>query len=135
MKFSITATKTVAELQEEFGKYFPFLKIELFTKPHEKGSASWSKHMVFDKATPLSKIENFKAEGEYEFSEGMSVGSFEVELWEKYGLAVQVFRKSMNTWIESTRTDSWTLAYQNQKGEESSHSVPEMIYVGRDGED
>jgi hypothetical protein len=135
MQLTITATKTIAQLQEEFNGYFPFLKIELFTKPHERGGASWSKYMIFKKDTPLSEIELFKGEGAYEFTEGISVGAFETDLWDKFGLAVQVFRKSMNTWIESTRSDDWTLAYQNQKGEEGAHNVPEMIYVGRDGED
>lgn len=134
MKINITATKTVAELQEEFNHFFPFLKIELFTKPHEKGGASWSKYIIFEKTTPLSEIENFKGDGALEFTPETTVGAFEQAAWEQFGLAIQIFRKSMNTWIESTRTDSWTLAYQNQKGEESSHSVPEMIYVSRENE-
>jgi hypothetical protein len=33
---------------------------------------------------------------------------------------VQVFRQSGRVWLETTRTDDWTLAEQNKQGEELS---------------
>lgn len=135
MKLNITSSTTIVDFQNEFMRLFPFLKIEFFTKPHERGGTSWSKYMVFNRMTPLSKIENFKEMGLFEFESDMSVGDFEQELWTKFGLSTQVFRKSMGSWIETTQTDKWTLAVQNAKGDESAHTIPEMIYVGRTNED
>jgi hypothetical protein len=41
-------------------------------------------------------------------------------LWDAFGLSVQVFRKSGNLWLETTVTDQWSLAYQNEQGRELS---------------
>lgn len=135
MKLSITATSTIADFQNEFMHLFPFLKIEFFTKPHEKGGESWSKYMIFNRVTPLSTLENFKEIGVLEFDSDMPVGDFEQKMWDQFGLSTQVFRKSMGSWIETTHTDKWTLAVQNEKGDESAHTVAEMIYVERTNED
>ena len=39
---------------------------------------------------------------------------------DQFGLAVQVFRKSGNLWLETTMTDNWTLQQQNNHGKEIS---------------
>lgn len=135
MKLNITNTTTIVEFQSEFMRFFPFLKIEFFTKPHERGGTSWSRYMVFNRLTPLSTIDHFKAIGSIEFDAEMPVGDFEQKIWAQFGLSTQVFRKSMGTWLETTQTDNWTLAVQNTKGDESAHNVPEMIYVRRSNEE
>ena len=48
----------------------------------------------------------------------MTVLTLETELWEKYGLSVQIFRHSGNMWIETSLTGSWTLEQQNHEGEQ-----------------
>ena len=87
MKLNITDTTTIVEFQNEFMHFFPFLKIEFFTKPHEKGGTSWSRYMVFNRMTPLSTIEHFKAPGVLEFNADMPVGDFEQKFWEQSGLS------------------------------------------------
>ncbi|MBK6949217.1 MAG: hypothetical protein IPH16_15200 [Haliscomenobacter sp.] len=49
----------------------------------------------------------------------MTVREFEQAFYDTYGLNVQVFRRSGNIWIQTTATDSWTLAEQNRKGSSS----------------
>jgi hypothetical protein len=44
---------------------------------------------------------------------------------EMYGLSVQVFRKSGNTWLQTTTSDSWTLNEQNQKALEKHEVIKE----------
>ena len=51
-----------------------------------------------------------------EVKEDMKVSDFEKMFHDKFGLNVQVFRKSGNLWMQTTSTDHWTLAEQNRKG-------------------
>lgn len=48
----------------------------------------------------------------------MKVAELESAFSKTFGLAVQVFRKSVNVWLQTTATDEWTLAAQNQKAME-----------------
>jgi propionyl-CoA carboxylase beta chain len=46
-----------------------------------------------------------------------SVSNLEQKFENELGLFIQVFRKSGNVWLETSATDSWTLAEQNEEGE------------------
>ena len=84
----------------------------------------------------MDEVGQLKAdENTIEISPTMTVNDFEQNLQNEFGLSVQVFRKSMGTWIATTESDSWTFAKQNEKGEEASTNIPEMVYVGRDNQE
>lgn len=134
MKLLLTNSKTIAEVQETFSDLFPHLKIEFFTQPHNDKTASWSKFMIFDKSKPLKEIGLLK-EGVITLTNETITGEFEQFLSVRYGLFVQVFRKSMGTWLETTRTDKWTLGEQESKGKESANTVVEMVYNERTNDD
>jgi hypothetical protein len=53
----------------------------------------------------------------------MKVSELEELFEEVFGLSVQVFRKSGESWLQTTTTDSWTLNQQNLKGKEMSSPV------------
>ncbi len=134
MKFLLTNSKTIADAQEAFSVFFPHLKIEFFTRPHEDKAASWSKYMIFERDKTLQEIGLLK-EGIITLSNETITGEFEQFLSVRYGLFVQVFRKSMGTWLETTRTDKWTLGEQESKGKESANTAVEMIYNERTNDD
>jgi len=48
----------------------------------------------------------------------MTVAELEKMITEKYGMNVQVVRRSGNIWLETTMTDDWTLQQQNDHGRE-----------------
>lgn len=50
----------------------------------------------------------------------MKVSELEKLFKDKFKLAVQVFRKSGNLWLETTMTDNWSLLQQNNHGREIS---------------
>ena len=136
MKLHINKSTTIAEMQTDFSKLFPFLKIEFFTRPREADGSLWSKHMVFNHAKTMDEIGQIKAdENTIEINPSMTVNAFEQQLQNEFGLSVQVFRKSMGTWIATTESDFWTFAKQNEKGEEAATNIPEMIYIGRDNQE
>ena len=55
-------------------------------------------------------------EGDLKVNGEMEVSKLEQAFEKKYGLHVQVFRRSGNIWLQTTKTDSWTLEAQNRKG-------------------
>ncbi len=136
MNMNINKNRTIAEIQMEFANMFPFLKIEFFTRPHEAGGASWSKYMVFNRTKTMGEIGKLKSdENVFEVTPSMSVNDFEQGLQNQFGLSTQVFRKSMGSWIATTESDTWTLAVQNEKGQQSASNVAEMVFAARDGQE
>jgi hypothetical protein len=101
-------------MQEEFNKAYPFLKIE-FYKMMEPG---FSRKLL----VPSISIQaaGLKREGILDITDTMTVGQLENAFREMFGLNVQVSRKSGTIWLETTKSDSWTLKQQNDHGRELS---------------
>lgn len=97
MKFQINRQHLIKEVQEEFNRTYPFLKIEFLKK--------------------TTTLPNEMAE-EIEVSDSMKVVELEEQLEGRFGLSVQVYRKSGNLWIETRMTRHWTLGQQNEHGED-----------------
>jgi hypothetical protein len=135
MIVAINPDKKISEFQAEFTGLFPYLKVEFFTRPHNEGAASWSKYMHFDHTKTLGEIGKAHDSLAFEFTPQMTVGAFEQALWNQYGLAVQIFRKSKGVFIETTHSDSWALEEQNKKGADSVHNIIEMVYNQRTNDD
>jgi hypothetical protein len=132
MTLSINASTTIADLQAAFSREFPYLKIEFFTRLHDVGESTWSKYMVFNKQERFGKLIAFKGNDvPFELSGSVTVADFEQNFQRHFGLGIQVFRKSMSTWLITSSTDNWTLAAQNAQGHESATTLTEMVYTER----
>lgn len=117
MVIQINPTKKISEFQNEFIAFFPFLKIEFFMKSHHVGASSASNDMYFNRTMTMGDIGTVQADSSFEFTPQMRIDVFEQGLWKQYGLAVQVFCKSMNTYLVTTSSDSLTLEAENKNGE------------------
>jgi uncharacterized protein (DUF1697 family) len=124
MKLHIDDSKTIEEIQKEFTKVFSFLKVEFFTKSHEVGEASAKKDLIAN-TQKLGDIRTKHAEGDLLITAEMEVGEVENAFEENFGVHVQIFRKQNNVWLETTNSDSWTLAKQNETAEFMSTPVDE----------
>ncbi len=110
----IAKNKRLSDLQEEFKSQFPFLKILFFKEAHAKGVASDESLLL-----PDMKIGSFLPllqEGEISLDAYQKVGDFEQEMANRFGLYVQVYRKSYKRWLQSWVTDVWTLHEHNRRG-------------------
>ena len=105
------------ELKAAFNKKFPHLKIEFFSEEHDEGEASTYKSM-YDDELYLKDIRKNNTEGDLSINGHTKTSTFESNFKEKFGVNVQVWRKSGNMWLQTTTTDDWTLAQQEQKGVE-----------------
>ena len=116
----------IKEVQREFNSFYPFLKIEFFenvntdTKPYRTAKQ-------IDINRPLNKVSKFPGTGRININGDRTAGQLENDFLEKYGLVVQVFRKSGNIWIETILTDNWTLDKQNKEGEFLNEQSPKSF--------
>lgn len=118
MILKVTETTTVKELQEEFGKRFPFLKIELYTKPHEEGEGTNPKYQLAHDVT-IGDATGTSKKGVIEVNSLTKVSELEQQFQDIFDISAQVFRKNGDYWIQTTATDSWTLGEQNSRARES----------------
>lgn len=116
---TISGTSTIQNLYDQFTAQFPYLKIEFYNKPHEKGHGSRSEDQV-PHTTILSVINPSIKPIKWEIDEEMTVAEFENWMEGELNLHVQVFRKSNDIWLQTSATDSWSLAKQNGKGQRST---------------
>jgi hypothetical protein len=110
---------TLLTLKGAFSAYFPYLKWEFFYNHHGNQEGSPKKNMI----TTDLRIEQLNPgiqPGILQFNSEISVHNLEEMIWQQCGIDVQVFRKSGSIWLETTVTDQWTLAFQNEQGQELS---------------
>lgn len=112
MKLVVKQNHTAASLQKAFNTLFPRLSLHLFKMPHEKGEGSPKS----ERALPESLLAEWLDTDEVtvELYPKMTVAELEAELQE-HGIFAQVFRKSGDLWLETTRTDDWTLERVNEE--------------------
>jgi hypothetical protein len=120
----ISDDKKLIDIQREFNEKFPYLKIEFYSGQHRPGEGSPVDERL-DSQKTIGEVRTIDEEGDMRISGRMKVGTFEQKFLEKYGLNVQVFRKSGNLWIQTTSTDSWSLNQQNRKGGSSEQAFKE----------
>lgn len=118
----IHSTRTVGELQGEFHMAFPGLKIKFYQKEHQDHEGSPKKTEYRDNLS-LGEISPNLLDGEMQLDAEKPVVDFEQEMETRFGLHVQVFRRSNDLWLQTTSTDDWTLGVQNRKGLHSIQAV------------
>lgn len=119
MHLHIEPNRLISEIQKEFNIMFPFLKIEFFNNKSMSRSDFSAKQII----APTRKIGDSQLallNGSIEIEPEMKVNELEALFKDQFHLAVQVFRKSGNLWLETTMTDNWTLQQQNNHGREIS---------------
>ena len=118
MQLIISGELQVAEIQADFNKVFPFLKLEFFRNNRIRLDRYPITQMISNKTKLKEAWVGNNKEGIAEISGDMTVLELENILMNRFGLAAQVFRKSGNIWLETIRTDNWTLKQQNDHGME-----------------
>jgi hypothetical protein len=115
MTINIQNSQTLLYIQQQFNAAFPFLKIEFFQRPHASGIGSAKKYLIPVK-TLVSAVRKKGNSEDIVIEPGMTVAGLEQLFQNELGLNIQVFRRSGKLWLETTATDNWTLAYQNEQG-------------------
>lgn len=118
--------KSVEDLQEKFSECFPSLKIEFYDETHHYKESSSPDHQI----TPDRKIGTIRRKhepGNLVIKSYYTVGRVEKDFKEKFGLNVQIFRSEINTWIQTSASDMFTLKEQADMAFNATHSVFPMF--------
>lgn len=126
MYLHIAPNRLISEIQQEFNKAFPFLKLEFYNNKSISRSDLSAKQFI-PQGRNIGNSQLPISAGDIKIEEEMKVNELEKNFKDKFNLAVQVFRKSGNLWLETTMTDNWTLQQQNNHGREISTGKTDNI--------
>lgn len=115
MKLHLKKNGSFGDIQKEFNQYFPYLKIEFFKFPHTDKKLLPVNEKI-DQDILVDQVIKWDSDQIFEFDEKMTVSQFEAMINQQTGLFVQVYRKSGRVWLQTSHTDNWTLAQQNEEG-------------------
>jgi len=138
MHLHIAPNRLISDIQKEFNEAFPFLKIEFF-KTRSFSRSDFMAHQIIPSQRRIGDGQQAITDGDIEVVEEMKVKDLEQIFKDQFSLAMQVFRKSGNLWLETTMTDNWTLQQQNDHGREIStvkniNGKPEDFDLTRDAD-
>jgi hypothetical protein len=115
-KLEFSPLTTIQEIQKSFEKGFRLLKIEFYSQPHTVREKDVGR-MMYPASYTLQQIGFRSSPVIIEVHGQMTVKQLEEVIARQTGLYVQVFRKSGKVWLETSATDNWTLAEQNEEAE------------------
>jgi hypothetical protein len=116
MKITINNNRKIHAVQEEFNKVYPYLKLEFFAKSNTAGGNS-SEKLIRNDSKTMADCRTEHNNGELVITEDMNVAELEQRFRDIFGITIQVLRKSGNVWLETSKTQNWTLGDQNKQGE------------------
>lgn len=126
MKLQIEAGTKIKELQKKISETYPYLKVEFYKQPYSEMKVSEKKGKMLPDEIISGQSDSFEAEN-FDINRNRTVGAVEKEFYEKFGIAMQVSRRSGNIWIETSKTDNRTLKAQNQLGKSMNSSQAQLI--------
>ena len=110
---------TLREIQETFSNYYPYLKIEFYSKRHEKYEPS-DENREIEPNILISDIKAAHVSGVLQILPLFRVWEVEQEFQERFGLSIQILRKEKDHWEQTTGMDDFTLKDLNEFGRSSS---------------
>lgn len=114
MELQVYKNTTLGEVKEKFSHYFPFLKLEFYQYRRYTEEHQFKKEVY--KGLYLEETSEFFKEGTIYFSPNTLVEELEREFQIELGLAAKIFRKSSESWVDTTQTSHLTLGKQNNMG-------------------
>lgn len=99
--------QTVKDIQELFTRKFSGLKLEFFSQSHEAGALSPNEYKLTPE-TKLAELTSIDQSIELSIDGHTKVGTLE-KRFEELGLHAQVYWKSGDIWLQTSKTDERTL--------------------------
>jgi len=124
MYLEINDYTKLEEIQKVFSDFYPFLKIEFYSKPHKRYEASEFKFQLNSKLS-VGDVKRTHVSGLLEIKPTYKVADVELEFLQRFGLSVQIFRKDQGIWEQTSDLDDFTLMELNKLSRESFEEFPE----------
>lgn len=119
MHIEINDKTPLREIQEVFSDFYPYLKLEFYSRQHKKYEASQEIHQI-EPNILIGDIKATHTSGILEILPLYKVAEVEKEFLDRFGLSVQVLRKDKKGWEQTTGMDDFTLKELNEIGRNSS---------------
>ncbi|MBY5959004.1 hypothetical protein KUV50_12705 [Membranicola marinus] len=119
MQIQINLDTRIAHAQNKFHEVYPYLKIDFYNKPHDEEELSRVSDMISPNEL-FSSIKTIMRPESIDIGEERTVAQVEQEFYDKFGVAMQVSRKSGDVWLQTSKTDHLTLKKQNESGKAMS---------------
>lgn len=130
MTIYILPSTSLASIQEDFQREFPFLKICFASIAHAYGESVAPGHWYDPSFHMFALVKNFTPR-QIEIHPWHKTGEVE-EMFREIGLYAQVFRWEEDQWIETAGTDILTLDEQNQIGFASAEKRSGNLWIERE---
>lgn len=119
MHLPINDKTTLSEIQNVFSAFYPYLKMEFYSRRHEKYEASAEERSI-EPNILIGDIKAAHVSGVLEILPLSRVWEVEKEFQERFGLCIQILRKEKDHWEQTTGMDDFTLKDLNEFGRSSS---------------
>lgn len=119
MHIEINDKTTLLEIQQVFSDFYPYLKMEFFTKSHKKYEASEETDLI-DSGATIGEIKPTHVSGVLEMRPLYKIADVEKEFQLRFALSVQILIKENTSWVQTTGMDDFTLKELNEMGRNSS---------------
>lgn len=124
MDINVIEDDMLMNIRSAFREQYPFLTLRFYLNPHEDSAACPESERI-RQDLPIEEVTMFHTGGRINIDPDRTVAMVEHDFFKILGLCVQVFRQSGPVWLETTKTDHWTLKQQNEEGR-ASCDIPEI---------
>lgn len=118
MEILISPKRKISEIQEDFQKRFPFLKIEFF-RIKSANTGGYTASDILASTNRIGEVAKHQTDFSIRINGLMKVSEIENLVEKDTGLHFEIFRKSGKVWLKTSATDNWTLDEQNKEARES----------------
>ena len=132
MELIFNSNMSLIDIRGAFNALYPYLKLEFFSFREGSEEKFSRENLVDDLNMTLHQLGNGKEGAYIRVNGNIRTGQFEDMFKEKFGVHVQVFRKTGTSWLETSQTDDWTLDEQDKAGMESSSVNSKDIFPDYD---
>ena len=113
----ISDDRRLADIQAEFNRQFPYLRLAFYEAPHHQGEGSPNRTQL-DPSRNIGDVRTVHHTEDITINGHMHAGNLEELFGERYGLNVQVLRKKNNAWLQTIATDQMPLSQLNREAEQ-----------------
>lgn len=131
MEIYISEEAIISNIQSDFRQAYPLLNLEFYRQPHEVGEHCCTKDKL-SPDTPIDDIRMMHTFGWIDISKNRTAAEVEQDFMHQLGLSVQVMRKSGEMWVQTTKTDHWTLQRLSEEAKLAEKSI--FFYPGEPAE-
>lgn len=124
MKLIVQDHLSLHEMNEQFTKLYPFLKLQFYANNvNPELNKEEPGELIKKYSMSLHDLIHAKVNSVINMSPDVTVKSFEQKWFDEAGVWCQVFRKSGNVWLQTTVTDDMTLSGVNEFGQQMSEPI------------